>query len=158
MGNSLNGVSIALCDLHMRERELQLAERERALLDLERRWREGEQWPWTSKTAWLFPNYTHSLDCETDYPKSSRKQRRKRRKRPERTRDGSDSISTTSSSYTSASGSTSQLSPPTGLSGTPGPTTSGSADAPPNLIDLNSSPMMLGKNIHGMMATMNITE
>ena len=36
MKNSLNGVGFALCELHMRERELQLAERERALLDLER--------------------------------------------------------------------------------------------------------------------------
>ena len=54
MGNSLSGAGIALYEIHIRERELQLAERERALLDLERRWRGGEQWPQTSKTAWVF--------------------------------------------------------------------------------------------------------
>jgi hypothetical protein len=33
------------------QRELQLMERDRALLELERRWRGGEQWPQTSKTT-----------------------------------------------------------------------------------------------------------
>ena len=86
------------------QRELQLMERDKALMELERRWRVGEQWPQTSKTAWLF-----SL----------------------------------------------QLSTPTGV---PGPTTvSGNADAPPaNFIDLHSPLSMSGKNISGMMATMNI--
>jgi hypothetical protein len=45
----------------MRERELQLADRERALLELERRWRGGEQWPHTSKPIWFFLTYTPSL-------------------------------------------------------------------------------------------------
>lgn len=40
MGNSLSGTGIALYEIHIRERKLQLAERERALLDLER-WRGG---------------------------------------------------------------------------------------------------------------------
>ena len=47
---------IALCKLHLREREIHPAERERALLELERRWRGGEQWPYTGKGAWQIPN------------------------------------------------------------------------------------------------------
>ena len=38
------------------QREIQLADRERTLLELERRWKGGEQWPQTSKTAWLISN------------------------------------------------------------------------------------------------------
>ena len=35
------------------QRELQLMQRERALLELERRWRGGQQWPPASKSARL---------------------------------------------------------------------------------------------------------
>ena len=43
------GAGMILC-------EIQLAERERALLELERRWRgEGGKWPQISMTAWLIP-------------------------------------------------------------------------------------------------------
>ena len=52
------GARIALCELYMRK--LQLVEREKALLDMERRWRGGEQWPQTSKITWLFSKL-HSL-------------------------------------------------------------------------------------------------
>ena len=48
---------IIVCEI---QREIQLAERERALLELERRWRGSEQWPRISKTAWLISNL-HSL-------------------------------------------------------------------------------------------------
>ena len=108
-----------------------------------------------------FLNYTHSPDCITDYPKRGRRRRRRRRrKRPERASDSVDASSSAPSSiHASASGSAPapQLSPPTGA---PGPTTvRGNADAPPaDLIDLHSPPLMPGKNISGMMATMNITE
>ena len=46
---------IIVCEI---QREIQLAER--ALLELERRWRGSEQWPRISKTAWLISNL-HSL-------------------------------------------------------------------------------------------------
>ena len=81
MGNSQSGTGIALYEIHMKERELQLAESERALLELERGWRGGEQWPQISKPAQLFLNYTHSLDCTIDYPKRGCKRRRRRRRR-----------------------------------------------------------------------------
>ena len=106
------GAGITLCELYTREREIQLAERERALLELERRWRGGEQWPQTSKTAWLFSKLHHSLDCIIDYPKRGRKRRRRRRrKRPDRAGGITDSVAPTdagssaSSSHASASGS-----------------------------------------------------
>ena len=139
-------------------------ERDRALMELERRWRGGVNSGHKQvKLHGSFLNYTHSPDCITDYPKRGRKKRRKMRS--ERAEGTSDSVAPTDaglsapSSHASASGSapTLQLSPPTGA---PGPTTvSGNVDAHPvNLIDLHSPPSMPGENISGMMATMNITE
>ena len=70
------GAGMALSELHFREREMHLEARERALLELERRWRRGEQWPQTSNTAWI--SKPKSLDCATDYPKRGGKRRRER--------------------------------------------------------------------------------
>ena len=161
------GAGIILCELYTREREIQLAERERALLELERRWRGGEQWPQTSKTAWLFLNcmYTHSHDC-IDYSKRGHKSRRRRRKRPERPGGISNSVATNAGSSTpsfhaSTSGNapTPQLSPPTSTSASEPSSVNRYADThPANLIDFNSPPLTPGENISGMMNTMNITE
>ena len=162
------GAGIILCELYTREREIQLAERERALLELERRWRGGEQWPQTSKTAWLILNcmYTHSHDC-IDYSKRGHKsRRRRRRKRPERPGGISNSVATNAGSSTpsfnaSTSGNapTPQLSPPTSTGASEPSSVNRHADThPANLIDFNSPPLTPGENISGMMHTMNITE
>jgi hypothetical protein len=142
--------------------ELQLMERDRALLELERRWRGGEQWPQTSKIIHgFFLNYTHSPDCIIEYPKRGRKRRRRsRRKRAGGTPNSvvpTDAGFSVPSSHASAGGSaapTPQLSPPTGA---PDLSTA-SENTAENLIDLDSPPLMPGENISEMMATMNITE
>ena len=135
-------------------------QKERALLELERRWRGGEQWPQTSKTAWLILNcmYTHSHDC-IDYSKRGHKsRRRRRRKRPERPGGISNSVATDAGSSTS-SFPTPQLSPPTSTGASEPSSVSRHADThPANLIDFNSPPLTPGENIGGMMHTMNITE
>ena len=51
------GTEIVVCEIQW---EIQLAQRERVLLELERRWRGSEQWPLISKTAWPISNL-HSL-------------------------------------------------------------------------------------------------
>ena len=121
-----HGAGYTLCMLYMRERELQLAGRENALLELERRWKRGERWPQTSKTHGLSSYiitklYTHSLVLlHTGYPKIGRKQRkRRRRKRPQRAGAVActDAGSHASSSNTTASGSTPTPQTTTGQSG-----------------------------------------
>ena len=160
------GAGIILCELYTGEREIQLAERERALLELERR-RGGKQWPQTSKTTWLFSKlHVYSHDC-IDYSKRGHKpRRRRRRKRPERPGGISNSVATDAGSFTpsfhaSTSGNapTLQLSPPT-RTGAPEPSSvNRHADAhPANLIDFNSPSLTPGENISGMMHTMNLTE
>ena len=74
MGDSLSSMLNILCHapgstvyciglvFYEFQRELQLMERDRALMELERRWREGEQWPQTSKTARLLLNFIRSID------------------------------------------------------------------------------------------------
>ena len=134
-------------------------ERDRALLELERRWRGGEQWPQTSKLHGLLLNFIKFIDLlenAIDYPRRGHKKRKKRRrKRPQRGARSSGSVAHTdagpseSSSHTPVGGSTSSahLSPPTSQNGALGL----SSD---NLIDFNSPPP--GQNINGLMETLNI--
>ena len=46
---------LVFCEI---QRELRVAEMERALFELEKRWRGGVEWPQTSKTAWFIKLYT----------------------------------------------------------------------------------------------------
>ena len=71
---------LALCELHLREREMHLAARE-----LYWNWRDGGEGENSCHTQVKLHspllNYIYSLDCVTDYPKGGRKRRRRRRKR-----------------------------------------------------------------------------
>ena len=132
---------------------------ERALFELEKRWRGGVEWPQTSKTTWFIKTiYITLLDGVIAYPKRGGKSRRRRR-RPQREGNSAsvghiDAGSSTSSSLSSGSGSNAAVHP-SSPSNAPGPST-GSADVPAHLIDLNTPVPSPGENINGMMATMNI--
>ena len=148
---------IAVTELH--HLQWRLAERERALMEIQRRWRAGEQLPHAGKIAQSMKQLTHLIITPDHHPKRGRKHRRKRKKRKQTRVPPSSQSATAGTPNTSIQTSI----PPGGnVNGHPGPSAVMLDPPPPppppeeNLIDLEAPQPTPGQSVEGLMATLNI--